>query len=573
MITHATITTNPVECLTHVPHSTYSDIPPCTPEPAPPPTPKKKDYAKAAARTMDKSDNRPMILLPYEDAETIPFFEQLGAAVSQSNLIFRKNDVVVHVFTGDAQIKLTYLNQITICEALERACQLIRLTKPVIPDGEKKKKIAMKCCLPDRLAKKAVESLAFRSKLREIRMIENVRLPVIRNETLFLLPTGYDAESLIWTADTVPYEINMNLAAAVAWLQEYFGQFQFADDGRSLSVLIALAISEYVKYILPPGTLRCAVATQANAKGAGKTIALKMALGPVHGPVPATAWPRNGDELRKKIAGAFASGDRIIVFDNVKCVLDSDVLEGVITSPVWQDRVLGLTSQTRWRHESQICMSGNNMKVGSDMMRRLLVCDLRQTAERPEERRVARPFTESSLAKTRPQFLAALYAMTKNWLQAGMPDGPTIRAGFEEWSALIGGIVTAAGFADPMAIVRHTDLDSELNDIREIIQAMATGNCGSTGKPAQNAQTGVTPEHIREYMLAEGLFEDRLAAALTNQARGSVVGRILQSWKDRDCAGYRLKHDNRTGARRKYWVEPVSNCRPPQSAAVPTHSS
>jgi hypothetical protein len=505
----------------------------------------------------------------------IPFFSALGDALAPTDSIFNKDGVLVAPLVCQEKAKLNYLNPITLAETVERECKLVRISKPYevvkgVKGATAKEGTMTKFCLTERMSRKALESFALRSKLKEIRTVETVRLPVIVDLTLSLLPIGYDPGTKVWTQNTVPYSTEMELHDAVAWLRHYFGQFEFADNGRSLSVIIALAVSEYAKYLLPEGALRCAFVTQANALGAGKTIALKMALGSVHGPVPSTAWPKNPEELRKKIAGAFASGERIIVFDNVKVMLDSDVLEGVITSPVWQDRILGLTIQFSWRHESQICISGNNMQIGREMMRRIIICNLIQRAERPEERTVKCPFSESSLAAARPHFLAALYALTRNWLNAGRPPGPTIRGGFEEWCRVIGGIVTAAGFSDPMAVAPYSDADSDLNDFRELILAMASGRCSESNTPASTPRSGVSPAKIREFVATEELFQERLGNAVSSQAAGSVLGKILATWVGRNCAGYYLRHDQKVGARRKYWAEKIPNANQPLSSGEPT---
>jgi hypothetical protein len=197
------------------------------------------------------------------------------------------------------------------------------------------------------------------------------------------------------------------------------------------------------------------------------------------------------------------------------------------------------------------------MQIGREMMRRIIICDLIQRAERPEERTVKRPFSESSLAEARPQFLSALYALTDNWLQVGRPSGPTIRGGFEEWCRVIGGIVTAAGLSDPMAIVQHSNADSDLNDFRELVKAMASGQCSEASSPATSQRNGVCPARIREFVITEELFQERIGSATSPQAIGSVLGKILATWVGRNCAGYFLRHDMKVGARRKYWVEAI----------------
>lgn len=519
----------------------------------PPPDRPKKDFRTGLRARLDKSDPRPSLRLPAADAEVTPLFKAMGELLKNKE-IYTKNDAIACLQKAD-KIKLNFPSATALGEVIEAEIKLVKISKKKAKNekGEEvEETVETKVSLPDRLANKALVSPALKNSLREIRTVEQVCLPVFRGENLEKLPPGYEVETGVFSANSIIYRTDMPFEDAKKWLENFFGEFPFGDE-RSKSVVIALAVSEFVKYLLPCGVLRPAIATQANAPGPGKTVALQMGLGAVHGFVGATGFPKNGEEIRKKIAGMFEVGDRILLFDNVENYCNSDVLCAVITSPIYKDRLLGVSGQSEWRHEAQVCISGNNLRLGPDMLGRTLVVNLRQTEERPALRRVRDPFSESMLARHRADYLAALWAITKKWIEKGRPEG-IVWGRFEEWCKVVGGIVVAAGFADPCEIVSVAETNADGDDARVLVAAIAAG-LSQNIPPARCQKTGVNPADIRKYVEEEELFDSRLAGCKSAQAAGSAVGLILREWTGRECGGWRLMNDGKPGKRRKYWVE------------------
>ena len=520
------------------------------------PKPKKEGFRKKVRASTDKSDPRPSMRIPAGDSEVTPFFAALG--LNLKGEIFVKNDGVCTLTEKDSRTVFRFPGSVALPEVLETSVKFVKISSKKNEEGEQET-TEKRVTLPEKLAKKALESKALKAGLREIRAVESVCLPVLRDGKLEKLPKGYDAASKVHSGDRVEYRTDMSLEEAKNFLDTLFGDFPFVTP-RSKSVVMALAVSEFVKYLLPQGVLRPAIATQANASGPGKTVALQLALGAVHGFVAATGFPKNSEEIRKKVAGAFAAGERILLYDNVEGYCNDATLCGVITSVIWADRILCTTSQDSWRHESQICISGNNLKLGADMLGRTLVCDLRQDQERPALRRVKDPFSEAMLSGHRADYLAALWTLTRNWIEAGQPEG-TVWGRFEAWCKAVGGIITAAGYADPCEVVSSAETDADGDDMRSLVTQLGTLGLPEHGidcEAATSQKWGVTPEKIRAYIVDEELFADRLAGSKSPHSAGSVVGSILREWTDRECGGWRLRNDGKHGKRRKYWVEKIA---------------
>lgn len=538
--------------------------PPEEPDPTPS-APQKIDRRKKLRRQADKSDPRPSLRLPAADAEVSPLFAAMGALLKDRDF-FRRGLAIAVVQKLDG-LSMRFPNAVALGEIVEKSLRLVKLSKKTeVEEGVKEEdgKIVpagktttttmeeVKVTLPDRLAKKALESEALKASLREIRSVEQVRLPILRDGKLEKLPVGF-ADG-VYSADSVEYRTDMPLEEATAFLDELFGEFRFKDS-RSKSVILALAVSEYVKYLYPTGTLRPAVLSQSNAPVSGKTLLIQMALSAVHGYHAATPYPNKPEEVKKTVEAIFDAGNRIVFFDNVSGYFNHDAIAGLITSPLWTGRILQQTKMVTWRHEAQVCASGNNLKIGPDLLSRALIADLRQTEENPLLRRVKNPFSEERCKCIRPQFLAALWTLTKNWVDKERPEG-IVWGRFEAWCKTVGGIITAAGYADPCEVITGAEVDVDGNDARALISAMGTTGLAEKG-PSRCVKTAVTPSEIRAFIENEELFSARMAGCKSPNAAGSTVGLILREWTDRDCAGYRLRNDGKPGKRRKYWVEPI----------------
>ena len=100
---------------------------------------------------------------------------------------------------------------------------------------------------------------------------------------------------------------------------------------------------------------------------------------------------------------------------------------------------------------TQVFATGNGLTISPDLDRRALVIDLFEPGE-AAARSFAKEITPGWLFSpdTRARFLAALWALVRRWQDEGSPMMKENRRGsFEEWSALIGGIVIACGMANP----------------------------------------------------------------------------------------------------------------------------
>jgi hypothetical protein len=295
-----------------------------------------------------------------------------------------------------------------------------------------------------------LESEAFRRAVRVVERINRVRLPVLREEQVEWLPWGYDEEAHTYTVPGgIEYDHEMPLAVAKGWFERHYGSFPYYDD-RSKAVQLTAMLAPFVRHLMPAGCLRKGFLWKANKSDSGKSIAAKSALYPVMGSAAAAKMKRR-EELDKEIEGFVRSAAAYIFLDNVYGGIASATLDQLVTSKELIFRGMGGHGMVRAKFEGLLMVTGNDLESNEDAARRFLLVDL-FAEDDPAERVIREPMTDDLMesARWRGEALAVLCALVRNWDDAGRPTGPTIDRTFPDFTGVLGGIVTAAGFADPI---------------------------------------------------------------------------------------------------------------------------
>ena len=184
-------------------------------------------------------------------------------------------------------------------------------------------------------------------------------------------------------------------------------------------------------------------------------------------------------------------------FDDLSGRFGNPTLDRAVTSPVWKDRLLGGHREVELPVRITWYASGNNVDVGSAMVRRICHVRLTSPVENPEERTdIARPKLLPWLRSERLRDLRAALLVLRGYHTAGRPaQNLPPWLGFEDWSDLVRSAVVWAGLADPGATregLRETAAkdDSLMATVLECLQVIypagdtflrtsSTNACGS----------------------------------------------------------------------------------------------
>jgi hypothetical protein len=139
----------------------------------------------------------------------------------------------------------------------------------------------------------------------------------------------------------------------------------------------------------------------------------------------------------------------VVVFDNVTGVQRSSVLAGLLTSSgEQQDRVLGTNNQTVTTINDRVwVMTGNNLSLGGDLVRRTILVQIDPDMANPESRTSFKiPNLDQWVDEHRNDILHAMLTLVRAWHVAGRPTPFRKQSdSFARWESAVAGILKVAG--------------------------------------------------------------------------------------------------------------------------------
>jgi len=251
-------------------------------------------------------------------------------------------------------------------------------------------------------------------------------------------------------------------------LSEAVETFPFVSPG-DLSACLAMILTALLRRVLPAAPIG-AVTANTPATGKSKLVDVVAAIATGRA-CPVTGLGSTQEELEKRIDALLLKGDLLASFDNVDRPVKSDILCQVTTQSEKSIRVMGLSKIVDAPTNIFVMMTGNNLTLVGDLVRRCLVVHLDAGCERPELREFTRDAVEHVLER-RPALIRAALAISKGYLDAGCPDvGSQPFGSFEVWDKMVRRPLMWAGFADPLKPAEAMrDQDHELAGLREFLR-------------------------------------------------------------------------------------------------------
>lgn len=346
-----------------------------------------------------------------------------------------------------------------------------------------------------------------------------VTAPTLRGDGSVLDRPGYDEGTGLLYVCNQPEHIRVptqptpaELARALKTLWRPFESFPL-DGAVSRGVLLAGLLTAVVRRTLPtaPG-----FAFDAPTAGSGKTkLAVCLSLlaggdGTVHAP------PNSDEEARKALFSCLRGGEPVIIWDNVTGYLDGAALNAFLTSPVFSDRVLGISSIEALPNTTLFAASGNNLTIAGDAARRVFVCRIDSQTENPHLRSFGFDPIEMTRAN-RLEMVAAALTLLRGYLAAGAPALAEGAVGsFEAWGSLVRNAVLWIGsrdmgleVGDPVrSIERNRRADPHKETLGEVLHAWDE-TFGSTPVLASDALKAGQAIGSPLYEAFDGLKSDR----------------------------------------------------------------
>jgi len=369
-----------------------------------------------------------------------------------------------------------------------------------------------------------------------------VSAPRIRPDGSVLWQPGYDAASMLLLTEYEGSEsfavrespTSTEVQAAIDLLDELVRDFRFTDLA-SRANFFAFMFSPILRPAIA-GSLPICAFDALSKQGTGKSLLLRVAVIVATGREPAmSAIPEKQDEFAKALTAILLEGREVVAFDNASGFVESGVWSNAVTSPIFDNRLLGLNKQAQLPVRCAWAITGNGLTLGPDLARRTYLVLQDAGVERPEERTgFLHPLPEWAV-QNRVRLQQAAITICRSWWARGCP-APKVRpmGSFEDWTRVVGGVLEIAGvvgFLDNQREFRdHTD--TERGEWQAFVVALADTFPGRVKFSCAEVITAIEngdrlrqslPGRLADALAQKASFSTRLGKAVRKHA-GSIFG-------------------------------------------------
>src|SRR5262249_4585629 len=389
--------------------------------------------------------------------------------------------------------------------------------------------------------------------VEHVPILEGVtEVPPLRPDGTVVTDPGYDAATRLFYAPPDGFVLPPVAIAPTATeveearklLEELMVDFPFVDQASRANALAAL-ITPLVRPLIT-GCMPLGVFDKPK-QGTGASLLIMAIAQLVTGREAATLpAPDKPEEWGKLITTVLLAGRSFILIDNVIAPLRSAHLARALTTPVWEDRLLGETRLVRLPQRAAWYATGNNIRLADDVPRRAYWSRQDAGLEHPEDRPASRfrhPEFLAWVGAERPRLIAAVLTLARHWIAQRCPRATVPPFGsFESWATVVGSILELAGVPEFLGNRKRMreDLDDEAIawcvffaawfehfDTRDVTVSALAAACrpktDGSGDPVANPLQEALPSALGDS--TDRQFSVRRAAALRTR-RDQVFGEL-----------------------------------------------
>lgn len=414
-----------------------------------------------------------------------------------------------------------------------------------------------------------------------LRPLSNVvTVPTLRANGSIISEPGYDESTGIFydpmgtEFPTVPDQpTSEDVTSALNTIRDVFKDFWFAQDYDESATLAGI-FTIMTRHLYNNAPL---MAISSSTQGIGKTLLGRcMAIIGTGEEHPIRAYPKNDEEMEKRLLVSGLRGEKVIFWDNIFGIFGSSALDLALTGNFINGRILQYSKDADVRLQAVYIATGNNMKFKSDLSRRILPIMLEARTQNPEERDdIERQGLDLWCLANQPRLHAACLTLLRAYAVAGRP-GQSLKpyGSFEAWSAMVRSCVVWLGLPDPCIGRKALQDESDMgfDNLYNLLSSWRISFPDSTPLKLKEIVDKVKAEekYVRAeqyYIAKDGLLElGEALLAYDQNAKGRIqdirVARLshrlpINGGKSRIINGLQLKSVRDSSKTKLFWVENI----------------
>lgn len=395
-----------------------------------------------------------------------------------------------------------------------------------------------------------------------------VQAPFFTSDGELVTEPGYHPAARVWyqqrdglvipeaPAHPAPAQIKQALSVLLDDLLVDFPFVSQADKANALAMLLLPFVREMISGPTPLHLV------EAPTPGTGKGLLVDVLAIPfLGGSIPTMTEGQDEDEWRKRITAKLLTGPSFVLIDNLRRRLDSAALSAAITSPAWEDRILGRSQTVALPVKCVWVATGNNPALSLEIARRAVRIRIDAKMARPWERTEFRHKELRVWARERRGHLIwAALSLIQAWIAASKPPGERSLGMFECWARTMSGILKTAGVSG------FLDNAGELYAQADAETQMWEAFCGAWWD--QYGARAVTTTELHRLALSADLLLEVLGDR-GEHSQKTRLGRALGSVRDRQVGRWRITLDGEARSRALLWrLVPAETPSPRDSAST-----
>jgi hypothetical protein len=306
-------------------------------------------------------------------------------------------------------------------------------------------------------------------------------IPVVRKDGTVLMVKGYDAETRLYYSPTdciipdipeLPTQEDVTKAADL--IKEVICDFPFNDEASRANT-VAAVIAPFIEPMI--ADCRPLTLFDKPQQGTGATLLASVVSWISTGcsSEPITP-PTKEEEWKKVIISCLIEGQKVGLIDNVAGTIASSSLASMLTAERVKDRILGKNKTVSAENHCSWLVTGNNIRLGSDLPRRCVLVRLDAHMAEPW---LGRTFKHYELKEwvmdNRGRIIGAILILIRAWQQAGKPvdKDVLVLGGFEKYCKVISGILKIGGIGGFLGntLQMYAEMDTDATEWASFIKA------------------------------------------------------------------------------------------------------
>jgi len=279
----------------------------------------------------------------------------------------------------------------------------------------------------------------------------------------------------------------------------------------------------------------------------------------------------NVEEWRKKFSSMMMVGQTIFHSANNIGYLNNPVFEAIITSKVFEDRLLGSNSQKILDNNMDVSFSANvGLRWRGDMSGRLRRINLFYAEEDPNSRSFPIPDLHGYIENKRGYILSCIYKLITDWYESGMPCTENkIFSSFPVWAKFCGGLMDYHNLGNPLVYQEDDDLsgnedDRQMGALFEFMNIWQQNNNKADVRSPDIIDALKNYQELDENQKATNGFgnvADDILMGIRVASKGDTIklGHMITRFKGRIIKGikFRILQQNKEAKRRIYTFERI----------------